>query len=184
MAVAGNSALPAQSVNWSFDGRYIAVGEDNTNIHHTIPALHIYSFDRVVQSLTFVTAEHLGNPTELNTISSVNWSPNGEYLAAGGNTSNSSQQLYLLTFNTASGTLTQLEGIEIIDQVLTVKWSHDGQYLAVGGYLLAGGDNVYINRFEPSLQTPLVSVTAASVGTLYAVSLDWSSDGTLCSSWK
>ena len=111
----------------------------------------------------------------LSSVSTVFWSPDGQYVAIGGNglTGNDFQ---IFQFDRSSQALTVITGaLGTAGSVGTVSWSPDGQYIAVGGDL-SGGNDFQIFQFDRSSQT-LQFVdgelgTAGSVGTV-----SWSPDG-------
>jgi WD domain, G-beta repeat. len=98
---------------------------------------------------------------------SVNWSPDGQYVAVGGNglTGGSGNEFQILRFDRSSGALTFITGAlpnGSNGAVNSVNWSSDGQYVAVGGEGLNGGsgDELQIFRFDRS-SGALTSITGA-----------------------
>ncbi|MFH1254580.1 MAG: hypothetical protein V1646_04070 [bacterium] len=155
------------SIDWSPDGRYLAVG-GATNADGD--ELQIYSFDG--SSLTLIVSQSYGHEYS-PTVFSVNWSPDGRYLAIGGQFPTSEKELQVYRFDGVSLSLVadQYGQIEF-SAVLSVNWSPDGRYLAEGEYCYSGG-KLRVYGFDGS-SLSLVD-EAGSFNSLD--SINWSSDG-------
>jgi WD40 repeat protein len=105
-------------------------------------------------------------------VKSVNWSPNGHYLAAGGYSSGNEVQVY--SFNGLS--LTLAASRDYGDSVNGVSWSPDGRYLAVGGSNPTSGNEVQIYSFDGSSLT-LVASYDYGIGGAFVASVNWRPDG-------
>lgn len=100
---------------------------------------------------------------------SLDWSPNGQYLAAGVGANIHIYQLVgqALSFVTSVATVTGVQ---------SVKWSPDGQYVAVGKIQLVGTpDNVQVYQFNGSTLTLLPGTVISRGAGIFSV--DWSPDG-------
>ena len=124
---ASNSRV--NSVNWSPDGQYVAVG-GNGLTGGTGDELQIFRFDRAAGILTSITG---ALPEASNdSVNSVNWSPDGQYVVLGAGVSGGELQIF--RFDRAGGILTSITGaLGTAGFVQSVNWSPDGQFLAVGG---------------------------------------------------
>ncbi len=151
----------AIALNWSPDGRYLAVGGVTPDSGNEI---QIYSFNS--SALTLVTSRDYGSY-----VHSVNWSPDGRYLAVGGQSPISEDEIQIYSFNGSALTLVTSQNYG--DQLRCTIWSPDGRYLAVGGYAPISGDEIQIYSFNGSA---LTLVTSQNYGG-NAVSVSWSSDG-------
>jgi WD40 repeat protein len=161
------------TVAWSPDGRYLAVGgtepakfgvEDNTN------ELQIYTFDG--KTLIPVISQDYGTA-----INSVAWSPDGKYLAIGGNGPTGGNELHVYSFNNSS--LSLVTSKDYGTAIYSAAWSPDGVYLAIGGTEPAkfgGEDNTNELQVYSFNGTALTAVTSQDYGTaIYSVS--WSCNG-------
>jgi len=84
-----------------------------------------YSFD----TLTTVTGGNQGIALGALTVA---WSPDGTYLATGGNTEGTNE-IQIFAFDRVTGTLTKTDGASQGAACESVSWSPDGLYLATGG---------------------------------------------------
>ena len=156
-----------KSINWSPDGRYLAIGGATNS---SGDELQIYKFDGSL--LTLVLSQSYGHEYS-PTVFSVNWSPDGRYLAIGGQFPTSEKELQVYRFDGVSLSLVadQYGQIEF-SAVLSVNWSPDGRYLAEGEYCLSGG-KLRVYGFDGS-SLSLVD-EAGSFNSLESIS--WSPDG-------
>ncbi len=152
VAPAGSTTNPINTVQWSPDGNYLAVGRTLT-VSKTSD-LFIYRFSRSAQTLTQVDAIQVGgNSGATDSVNSVNWSPAGKYLAVGGTiTGGTDEDFFIYLFDRTTETLTSLfsanpDSGSTTDTVNAVSWSPDGGYIAVGG-VIAGttGNDFFIYR--------------------------------------
>ncbi|KKP35321.1 MAG: hypothetical protein UR26_C0006G0005 [candidate division TM6 bacterium GW2011_GWF2_32_72] len=125
------------SIKWSGDGKYIALGMNTTAGND----LAVYSF--VDGVLTLVNSVNVGA-----NINSVAWNPTNYILALGSAVNAAGAELQTYSLDPTSGTLYALSGVEIGQIVYGVDWTSDGAYLAtlrnVGGseisvYPMTGG---------------------------------------------
>lgn len=151
------------AVDWTSDGQYLAVGSSNPDV----PPLRIYQYDRVLQILDQVAT--FTRITVAETIQTVRWSPDANFLATGSTAGTTFLHVY--QFNRLNNTLLQL-GNPLANTTLTVRalaWTPDGIYLASGGNF---GLRLYLFN-KASFTSTLVF--SSSVGTTSG--LDFSSDG-------
>ena len=81
------------SVDWSGDGQYLAVGIDSGDVEDD---LYIYRFDRASQKLEQIDQTNPGTGTSANkSVRSIDWSPDGQYLAVGIDSDDSEDDLYI-----------------------------------------------------------------------------------------
>lgn len=156
-----------QTVSWSSDGNYVAIG----GVTASSISLIIYLFDRATQTLSSVTTQDPAGPGFF--IRAVAWSPNAKYLAVVGNFSSSSN-LVIYRFNRATQTLQQLATYPVSGDVRSVDWSPDGQYVAIGANF--GVNNLRMYRFDPGLPV-ITQVAAANPTTTGPIFGAWSPDG-------
>ena len=109
------------------------------------------------------------------TIYTAEWSPNGKYLAVGGQgpTNNNEVQVYRFT----GTTLTLISGAQVDygSYVQSVAWSPDGRYLAIGG---VGPSTIYEMQVYSFNETTLTLILGAQVDYGAAInSIAWSPDG-------
>ena len=164
------------SVNWSPDGQYIAVGGQLYSANNGAGyALQIYSFDRSSNTLLALS----GALSFSDVVLSLNWSPDGQYLAVGGIFSYS---LQIYSFNRLNNTL--LAGPGVLnpgsDSTSSVNWSPDGQYVAVGGSLPSVGHSLQIYSFDRSSNRLLAGPGEFDPNPPNSdgvVSVSWSPDG-------
>ncbi|MCK4500637.1 hypothetical protein KAU11_09065, partial [Candidatus Babeliales bacterium] len=103
---------------------------------------------------------------------SVDWSPDGNYLAIGGNNPDSGDEIQIYYFNGSS--LSIIDSQNYGSHIFSVDWSPNGNSLAVGGNSpTTGHDNIEIYSFNGS---SLSFTYSQDYGTT-ARSVDWSSDG-------
>ncbi len=157
-----------RSVNWSPDGRYLAVG-GATNASGD--ELQIYKFEGSL--LTLVLSQSYGHEYT-PTVFSVNWSPDGRYLAIGGQFPTSGKELQIYRFDGVSLSLVAEQASQITNgAILSTDWSPNGRYLAVGEYYYAGGTKLRIYNFDGSTLS-----LVAETGSFYGLeSISWSPDG-------
>jgi len=107
------------SVDWSYDGNYLAVGRDS----NTGTELRVFYFNG--STLT------LKDQVEISyDVNCVCWHPSQHYLAVGCNTSTNGLRIY--SFNTGTETLSNTDN-DMSDQCFAVAWHPDGDHLVVGG---------------------------------------------------
>lgn len=145
------------SVDWSPDGNFLAVGGNISG--GTNNDVFVFQFDRVVETLTQVVTVNPGGGSSTDEIFGVAWSPNGRYLAVGGNISGTSNNdLFVYRFDRSNGFfLTQVASVNPVattDVVTSVAWSFDGNYLAITRQQ-GGGSNstLFIYRFNKTAET-------------------------------
>lgn len=138
------------SVDWSSDGRYLAVAGINGATD-----LVVYSWNG--SSLSLIVTLDFG--TRAN---AVHWSPDGKYLAVGGE--NSSADLVVFSWDGTS--LLEMAILDFGNRVYSVNWSPDGKYLAVGGD--NGTQDLIIYDFHAGILSEIV--TQDFSGNVYGVS--------------
>lgn len=156
------------AVNWSPDGRYLAVGD---NITPNNPDLRVYTFNG--RSLLFTTSAQLGRTN------SVDWSPDGTYLAQGGITATDGFEIHVFAFN--GNTLTQIATANSSNgvPVTSVEWSPDGSFLAVG-IQNNGGESMIPSVFQIAVfffdgnSLTLVDAITYFDGSASITTVDWS----------
>ncbi len=131
------------AVRWSPNNQYLAVGGSFTGV--TSP-LKIYSFSTISTSTVTPIAvlTDLGVTTtdivSTSTIYSIDWSPNGNFIAVGGATSGTgpTDRVHVYSFNAAATPiLTRVTSVDpgtgsASESAKAVRWSPDGNYIAVG----------------------------------------------------
>ena len=152
------------SVDWSSDGKYLAVGGDHL-LTTTVDDVYIFHFDGT--ALKLVTTELHGE--EVRTVA---WTPDGKYLAVGGKRDGDAIQVFSFDGNT----LKFVDSETNAGRIWSVDWSPDGKFLAVGGQSIAspvGGDEIHIFSFDG---TTLTFVASKNYG-YRAWFVTWSPDG-------
>ena len=110
----------------------------------TADEILLYGFDRVSNTLT-----------QLDTITvsgfngtSVDWSPDGSFLAAGfSNVASTAGLVKIYSFDQTSNTLTEIDSVSLSEGVQEVNWSFDGKYIAVGTFA-AGSSRLIVYAFN------------------------------------
>jgi len=105
-----------------------------------------------------------------STIYSVNWLPDGKYLAVGGSTAS---DVAIRTYSFDGSSLMLIDSVIHGSTIYSVNWSPDGKYLAVGG---APGTNNYQVRAYSFDGSSLMLEDSVTHGN-HILSVDWSSGG-------
>lgn len=117
---AGNNV---QIVDWSPTGSYIAAGlTGGTN------NIRIYNTATPSGALREVLTARLN---ETRDVYAVHWHPSGDYVAFGVNTG-LSNELRIFYFDKPNGVLSEILGIQSLDEIWAARWSNDGNYIAYG----------------------------------------------------
>ncbi|MFH1319429.1 MAG: hypothetical protein ABII90_02090, partial [Bacteroidota bacterium] len=87
------------------------------------------SYKRAILSLTQKDSKYLSE----GNVTPVAWSPNGQYLAMGGETGGQTPPPNLVLYYWNGSTLAELDSVEFGDYVTAIAWNPDGNYLAVSG---------------------------------------------------
>ena len=144
-----NGGITINSIDWSPDGKYFALGDANGN-------LKVYSFNG--RALTFITS------ITRSAILKIAWSPTDTapyYIALIDQSNNFAKYSFIGT------TLTQVAQVYVFG-VTTLGWATDGQHLA------ANPSASTLQAYDTSLNSIGSAVTAG--GTINAI--DWSSTPT------
>ncbi|MGE0206340.1 MAG: right-handed parallel beta-helix repeat-containing protein [Candidatus Babeliales bacterium] len=163
-------------LNWSPDGKYLAVGNSNG----ASSTLFVFRFDPVAKTLAFLSspaAAHGG------IVTSVSWSPDGRFIALGGVPPGGvpgGVTIRTYSFNAAAGTVTLIDSESTSRQsVRSVSWSPTGRYLLAGQDStttgVPGGINLRVYRSNGGSLT-LVRSSAFSTGAQAVFSVDWLND--------
>jgi parallel beta-helix repeat protein len=183
----GDQVQEVRSINWSFDGRFIALGVTGSDILG-IPGVIVLKFDAVTETVTLIAGANPDGGALDDIIFSVEWSPDGKYLAVGGTVNGTTgNDLFIYSFNESlslpQSALTQVVSVNpdggATDSITAVTWSPDGNYLAVGGQISGiTGNDLFVYRFDRSTNTltPIASVNPDG-GSSAVLALSWSPDG-------
>ncbi len=165
--VAAGFALIGTESNSQITKCTSSIIETNAN-GFTIPygILLQYSFD----TLTTVTGGNQGIALGALTVA---WSPDGTYLATGGNTEGTNE-IQIFAFDRVTGTLTKTDGQSQGTACESVSWSSDGLYLATGGSA-ESGDEIQIFTFDRVAGT-LTKTDGQSLGEAQRA-VAWSQNG-------
>ena len=160
--------------------KYVAIGGYSiTDGYSGNNQFQIFEFNRVANELIPITGTLSGS----SEIHSVNWSPDGQYVAVGGQAMLDGQfQIFL--FNRSINSLTPVAGAlpSSNDLVFSVNWSPDGHYVAICGTGITDGYQDAGYQFQiftfdriTNVLTPVAG--AETVTFLDLQSVNWSPDG-------
>ena len=125
-----------------------------------------YGEDQLLEFNSIIANHNYGN-----TVVFMDWSPDGKYLALGGQIPTNGKELQIFLFNGDSLVITTNYHYGIL--ICSVDWSPDGKYLAVGGEIPANGKELQIFSFNGS---SVFLIDSYNYGQ-YVQSVDWSPDG-------
>ncbi len=132
-----------RSVNWSPDGKFLAVGgrSGDPDAGGPIPSaeIRVYEFDASTKTLTLRDSQTHGF-----FILSVNWSPDGKFLAVGGAAGTGGSETRVYEFDASTKTLTLRDSQTHGSIITSVNWSPDGKFLAVGEGVGTGGFEIRV----------------------------------------
>ncbi|MBY0352903.1 lactonase family protein [Candidatus Babeliales bacterium] len=122
------SSFPiTDDLDWRADGLFFAVGTNNTN-NTSDPILAVYSFNGSTQSLA---TSSLNSSASVTIYYTLDWSPDGRYIAVGGTENGLINNIRIFEFNGASVTSRYTLTIGGTN-VVSLRWTPDGKYLAAG----------------------------------------------------
>ena len=164
------------SVNWSPDGNYIAVGGLHiAGGYVSGDLLQIYNFNQSTNTLTAV-ASGIQEALDMGTaVWAAEWHPNGQYIAAAGGDPNSGDLLQLFSFDRTNNALAFITSTLSGTNVWTTAWSPDGNYIIAGGYNL-GPVNFQIFSFDAAGNFNPLYTYPINIGVVVWAS-SWSPDG-------
>jgi len=111
----------------------------------------------------------------LGEVLSVSWSPDGKYLAAGGQSPDNTFEVQVYSFDGTNLSTFPVSQKKYGTTVFSVTWSPDGKYLAIGGFEPLSGDQVQIYSFDGS-NLSLSPIASRNYGSR-VFSIAWSPDG-------
>lgn len=161
-----------QSCDWSYDGKYLAVGgENSTGSIATALNIRTYEFDIVAQRLIETDAIFQGDSVGSD-VYTVRWSPDGAYLAAN---SLNADYTVVYPFDRTTKTLDVANSINtgVTAVSYSSAWSPDGRYLAV---TISASAHTRIYRFDGTSLTQVAQSNDGSTATSLAKN-QWSPDG-------
>ena len=139
----------ARSVSWSPDGSFLAVGDG------TASAIgHVRVLEFAGSTLTLVDTFDAADVTgDLPRVHSVDWSPDGNFIAMGSNdkTDGDLNEVRVLAWDESITTLsdfTGASGFDHGDRTTSVAWSPSGQYVAMSGETGTGSLEVRVLEFD------------------------------------
>lgn len=156
-----NALGPINSIDWSYDGQYVAVGIDGSN---STSELKIYYFDGAV--LTMTASYDFSNKT----INTVAWHPTDYYVAVG---KTGADELLILYLNIASGTFNTTSSVDI-DTVNAITWHSSGSYLAVGQNR---SNSLLVYPVTNGILGSVISTNLGAVSTVSLNALSWNTSG-------
>jgi WD40 repeat protein len=166
----GNTVNTGESIiklNWSPDGRFIAIANAGISTGHEENRLKIYKFNGV-STPTLVTYA----PTNSNGVYTVGWSPDSRFIAMGTSSFNEPNTLSIYRFDGSN--LTRVgSAVSTGSDVYEISWSPDGKYIAVANW--SSTYNLHIYQFNGSSTPELVGYTLFASNS--CVTAKWSPDG-------
>ncbi|MCK4265404.1 PD40 domain-containing protein [Candidatus Babeliales bacterium] len=160
------------SLNWSPDGKYLAIGGSTPTNGNEV---QVYEFDG--DTLTLLTNAQINYGADGNSIVySVNWSPDGKYLAIVGDLPSSGNEIQVYKFDGDSLT-SKAQADYGISGALSVHWSYNGNYIAVGGSEPTNDNEIQVYKFDSSSLT-LITNAQADYGAMivFVNQVNWSPD--------
>lgn len=158
--------VSANALSWDSTGTYLVVGTASSSASKGYEVL-VYTFNGAALTLNAYLDIDIA-------VSSVSYSPHGNFVAIGLSTGTERLQIY--NHNPAVGTLTKLSKASLTENrsVVSVAWSPDGNYLAIGR--AAGTDTEFRVYSFNATNTTLTLVNGfENSGTVNDIA--WSHDG-------
>jgi WD40 repeat protein len=138
------SSSVVHSVSWSPNGQYLVIGGyapaaiggfSNSDV------LRLYSFNG--STLTPVTSKNYGL-----TVRSISWSPDGRYVAVGGNSPSDNNEIQVYRFDRSLLTSITSQDYGTSGVVYAVSFSQSGKYLAIGGKYASNNNELWIDTCQ------------------------------------
>ena len=138
-------------VDWSPDGKYLAVSQDIDVPDFDDNRLKIFSFNKADGTITKITGTlGIGGAGDVGT---VGWSPDGKYLAVGGvGLTDEGDDFFIYSFDRTAGTLSLVfQDLGTSIGAIEVGWSSDGRYIVMGAS--GPGNSVRVFKFDQAAGT-------------------------------